>query len=188
MLVGQTVNAYRDVVAGIDFGDLCGRVAALPGLESLSFISPHPKDFTEKIIADLARIPAMSARVQLPLQFQLINLTSVALAAAVVDRVATALQMSTAERSALHVLATALFDRPAFRACVSHGIVLGNDGAKMSKSLRNYPDVNEVFDTFGSDAMRWFLMASPVLRGGKLVVTEQGIREGVRQAILPLWN
>jgi isoleucyl-tRNA synthetase len=88
----------------------------------------------------------------------------------------------------LHVLATALFDRPAFRSCVSHGIVLGNDGQKMSKSLRNYPDVNEVFDTFGSDAMRWFLMASPVLRGGNLIVTEQGIKEAVRQAILPLWN
>jgi isoleucyl-tRNA synthetase len=88
----------------------------------------------------------------------------------------------------LHVLATALFDRPSFTSCVSHGIVLGNDGAKMSKSLRNYPDVNEVFDTFGSDAMRWFLMNSPVLRGGNLIVTEQGIREGVRQAILPLWN
>jgi isoleucyl-tRNA synthetase len=88
----------------------------------------------------------------------------------------------------LHVLATALFDRPAFRSCVSHGIVLGNDGRKMSKSLRNYPDVNEVFGSFGSDAMRWFLMASPILRGGNLVVTEQGIREGVRQAILPLWN
>jgi isoleucyl-tRNA synthetase len=88
----------------------------------------------------------------------------------------------------LHVLATALFDRPSFRTCVSHGIVLGNDGRKMSKSLRNYPDVNEVFDTYGSDAMRWFLMASPILRGGNLVVTEQGIREGVRQALLPLWN
>jgi isoleucyl-tRNA synthetase len=88
----------------------------------------------------------------------------------------------------LHVLATALFDRPSFRTCVSHGIVLGNDGRKMSKSLRNYPDVNEVFDTDGSDAMRWFLMASPILRGGNLVVTSRGIREGVRQALLPLWN
>jgi isoleucyl-tRNA synthetase len=88
----------------------------------------------------------------------------------------------------LHVLATALFDRPAFRDCVAHGIVLGDDGAKMSKSRRNYPDVNEVFDRDGSDAMRWFLMASPILRGGNLVVTEQGIREGVRQAVLPLWN
>lgn len=88
----------------------------------------------------------------------------------------------------LHVLATALFDRPAFRDCVAHGIVLGDDGAKMSKSRKNYPDVNEVFDRDGSDAMRWFLMSSPILRGGNLVVTEQGIREGVRQAILPLWN
>ncbi|MGW5740373.1 isoleucine--tRNA ligase [Amycolatopsis sp. NPDC003861] len=88
----------------------------------------------------------------------------------------------------LHVLATALFDRPAFRTCVSHGIVLGSDGAKMSKSLRNYPDVNEVFERDGSDAMRWYLMASPILRGGNLVVTDKGIRDAVRQAVLPLWN
>ncbi len=88
----------------------------------------------------------------------------------------------------LHVLATALFDRPAFRACVAHGIVLGSDGAKMSKSLRNYPDVNEVFERDGSDAMRWYLMASPILRGGNLVVTDKGIRDAVRQAVLPLWN
>ncbi|GAB3227450.1 isoleucine--tRNA ligase [Mycolicibacterium hippocampi] len=88
----------------------------------------------------------------------------------------------------LHILSTALFDKPAFRTCVAHGIVLGNDGQKMSKSLRNYPDVTEVFDRDGSDAMRWFLMASPILRGGNLIVTEQGIREGVRQVLLPLWN
>ena len=88
----------------------------------------------------------------------------------------------------LHVLSTALFDRPAFKNVISHGIVLGNDGQKMSKSLRNYPDVNEVFDRDGSDAMRWFLMSSPVLRGGNLVVTEEGIREGVRQVLLPLWS
>ncbi|HET7742080.1 MAG TPA: class I tRNA ligase family protein, partial [Mycobacterium sp.] len=88
----------------------------------------------------------------------------------------------------MHVLATALFDRPAFLNCISHGIVLGSDGQKMSKSLRNYPDVTEVFDRDGSDAMRWFLMASPILRGGNLIVTEQGIREGVRQVLLPLWN
>ncbi|GAA3584831.1 isoleucine--tRNA ligase [Klugiella xanthotipulae] len=88
----------------------------------------------------------------------------------------------------LHILSTALFGRPAFRNVISHGIVLGSDGQKMAKSLRNYPDVNEVFDRDGSDAMRWFLMSSPVLRGGNLVVTEEGIREGVRQFILPLWN
>ena len=88
----------------------------------------------------------------------------------------------------LHVLATALFDRPAFKTVAAHGIVLGDDGLKMSKSKGNYPDVKEVFDRDGSDAMRWFLMSSPILRGGNLVVTEQGIREGVRQALLPLWN
>ncbi|MGW7680371.1 isoleucine--tRNA ligase [Kribbella sp. NPDC054772] len=88
----------------------------------------------------------------------------------------------------LHILATALFDRPAFSSCLSHGIVLGNDGQKMSKSLRNYPDVTEVFDRDGADAMRWFLMSSPILRGGNLIVTEDGIRDGVRQTLIPLWN
>ena len=88
----------------------------------------------------------------------------------------------------MHVMASALFGRPAFETCASHGIVLGSDGQKMSKSLRNYPDVREVFDRDGADAMRWFLMSSPILRGGNLIVTEQGIREGVRQVIIPLWN
>ncbi len=88
----------------------------------------------------------------------------------------------------LHILSTALFDRPAFSSVICHGIVLGSDGNKMSKSLKNYPDVREVFDRDGADAMRWFLMASPILRGGNLVVTEQGIRDGVRQVLLPLWN
>ena len=88
----------------------------------------------------------------------------------------------------LHVLATALFDRPAFRNCVVHGIVLGSDGRKMSKSLRNYPDVYEMFDAYGSDAMRWTLMSSPVLRGGDVIVSEATIRDAVRQVLLPLWN
>jgi isoleucyl-tRNA synthetase len=88
----------------------------------------------------------------------------------------------------MHVLAAAIFERPAFETCLSHGIVLGSDGQKMSKSLRNYPDVREVFDRDGADAMRWFLMSSPILRGGNLIVTEQSIREGVRQVLIPLWN
>jgi isoleucyl-tRNA synthetase len=88
----------------------------------------------------------------------------------------------------LHVLATGVFDRPAFENCISHGIVLGSDGAKMSKSLRNYPDVREVFDRDGADAMRWFLMSSPILRGGNLIVTEPGIRDAVRIVMIPLWN
>ncbi|MFN2449459.1 MAG: tRNA (N6-isopentenyl adenosine(37)-C2)-methylthiotransferase MiaB [Candidatus Baltobacteraceae bacterium] len=68
MLVGQTVNAYKDAAQNLDFGDLCERVAALEGLERLAFISPHPKDFTEKIVAQMARIPQLNARVHLPLQ------------------------------------------------------------------------------------------------------------------------
>jgi len=88
----------------------------------------------------------------------------------------------------LHVLATALFDRPAFSTCVSHGIVLGDDGAKMSKSLRNYPDPMKVFDTYGADAMRWYLLSSSILRGSDFAVTEEGIRDTVRQVMLPLWN
>ncbi|MFM9083897.1 MAG: isoleucine--tRNA ligase [Actinomycetota bacterium] len=88
----------------------------------------------------------------------------------------------------LHVLATALFDRPAFTNCVSHGIVLGDDGAKMSKSLRNYPDPMGIFESHGADAMRWYLMSSPILRGGDFSVTEQGMRDTVRQVLLPMWN
>jgi isoleucyl-tRNA synthetase len=88
----------------------------------------------------------------------------------------------------LHVLATALFDRPAFKTCVSHGVVLGSDGQKMSKSLRNYPDPMEVFDQHGADAMRWYLLSSPILRGGDFSVTAAGLRDTARQILLPLWN
>lgn len=88
----------------------------------------------------------------------------------------------------LHIMATALFDRPAYKNVICHGIVLGSDGQKMSKHLRNYPDVNGVFNEYGSDAMRWFLMSSPILRGGNLIVTADGIRDTVRQVMLPVWR
>ncbi len=88
----------------------------------------------------------------------------------------------------LHVLAVALFDRPAFTTCLAHGILLGDDGLKLSKRLRNFPDPEAMFDTHGSDAMRWFLMSSPVLRGGDMITDEKGITDAVRSALLPLWN
>ncbi|AEI12630.1 isoleucine--tRNA ligase [Cellulomonas gilvus] len=88
----------------------------------------------------------------------------------------------------LHVLATGIFDRPAFRNVMCHGIVLGDDGRKASKSLRNFPDPVEMWDVYGSDAVRWSLMSSPILRGGNLIVAEEGIRDGVRQVLLPLWS
>ena len=88
----------------------------------------------------------------------------------------------------LHVLATALFDKPPFRTCVAHGIILGDDGKKASKSLGNYPDPDEVFDTLGADALRWSLMSSPVLRGGDLIVSRASVESASRTVLRPLWN
>ncbi len=88
----------------------------------------------------------------------------------------------------LHVLAVALFDRPAFKTCVTHGVVLGNDGRKMSKRLGNYPEPEVLFDRYGADAMRWFLLSSPVLRGLDLNMAEEPIAETVRHVLNPIWN
>jgi isoleucyl-tRNA synthetase len=88
----------------------------------------------------------------------------------------------------LHVLATALFDRPPFRSCIAHGIVLGTDGRKASKRLGNYPDPEEMFERHGADSMRWALLSSPVLRGADLIVDEKLFAEATRRGLLPLWN
>ena len=90
----------------------------------------------------------------------------------------------------LIVLSTALFDRPPFRNCICHGVVLDENNQKLSKRLRNYPPVDEVFDNFGADALRWFLISSPILRGQNLSIDREGkgIAEQVRLAIIPFWN
>ncbi|MCR9245980.1 MAG: isoleucine--tRNA ligase [bacterium] len=90
----------------------------------------------------------------------------------------------------LVVLSTALFDKPPFKNCICHGVVLDENGAKLSKSLRNYPDPEEMFDKVGSDALRWFLMSSPILRGGDLQISKDGkqIHEVVRLVLNPIWN
>ncbi|HXW35315.1 MAG TPA: isoleucine--tRNA ligase [Acidimicrobiales bacterium] len=88
----------------------------------------------------------------------------------------------------LHVLSTALFDCPPFQHCVAHGIVLGDDGRKMSKRLGNYPEPDMVFDMWGADAMRWFLLSSPVLRGQDLVVHAKGMEDVVLQVLNPIWS
>ncbi len=88
----------------------------------------------------------------------------------------------------LHVLATALFDKPPFRTCIAHGIILGDDGKKASKSLGNYPDPDDVFDSLGADALRWSLMSSPVLRGGDLIVSRASVESASRTVLRPLWN
>jgi isoleucyl-tRNA synthetase len=88
----------------------------------------------------------------------------------------------------LHVLATALFDRPPFKTCIAHGVVLGEDGRKLSKRLRNFPDPEEVFAAYGADAMRWYLLSSPVLRGHDVIIENKGLSEPLRLVCNPIWN
>lgn len=88
----------------------------------------------------------------------------------------------------LHVLSVALFDRPPFSNCMAHGILLGQDGRKLSKRLGNYPDPWDVFETIGADAMRWFLLSSTVLRGNDTVVDRVSIQDSVKKVINPIWN
>ncbi len=88
----------------------------------------------------------------------------------------------------LHVLATALFDRPAFENVICHGILLAEDGTKLSKKLQNYTEPSVIFDNQGSDALRWYLMSSTIVRGGDLRISDSGIDDVVRQVLLPIWN
>jgi isoleucyl-tRNA synthetase len=88
----------------------------------------------------------------------------------------------------LLVLSTALFDRPAFENVVVNGLVLAEDGQKMSKSKKNYPDPSLVLEEIGADALRAYLIDSPVVRGEPLRFSEAGLREIVRTVVLPYWN
>jgi len=88
----------------------------------------------------------------------------------------------------LLILGAALFDQEPFENCVVNGMILAEDGRKMSKSLKNYPDPTAVLDEFGADALRAYLINSPVLRAEPLRFSENGVREVVRTVMLPLWN
>ncbi len=90
----------------------------------------------------------------------------------------------------MFVLSAALFDRAPFKNCICHGVVLDENAQKLSKRLRNYPSAEEVFETYGSDALRWFLVSAPILRGANLQIDREGqrIREVVRLVINPIWN
>ena len=90
----------------------------------------------------------------------------------------------------LMVLSTALFDRPPFKNCICHGVVLDENAQKLSKRLRNYPNPEEVFENTGADALRWFFMQSPILRGSDLQIDREGkaIGEIVRLVLNPIWN
>jgi isoleucyl-tRNA synthetase len=88
----------------------------------------------------------------------------------------------------LVVLATAIKDEAPFQNCIVTGMVLAEDGRKMSKSLKNYPDPTHVIDEFGADALRAYLINSPIVRGEPLRFLESGVRDVVRTVLLPLWN
>ncbi len=88
----------------------------------------------------------------------------------------------------LLVLATAIRGAAPFQNCVVTGMILAEDGRKMSKSLKNYPDPADVIDAFGADALRAYLINSPVVRGEPLRFSEDGVKDVVRTVLLPLWN
>jgi isoleucyl-tRNA synthetase len=88
----------------------------------------------------------------------------------------------------LHVLSTALFDKPAFKNCIVSGLVLASDGKKMSKSLKNYTDPAVVLKTYGADAIRLFLVHSALLKADDLRYSDEGVKEVLKSIILPLWN
>jgi isoleucyl-tRNA synthetase len=88
----------------------------------------------------------------------------------------------------LHVLSTALFGEPPFRDAVCHGVILGEDGRKMSKRLGNYPDPMLLVAEHGSDALRVALLSSGVVSGGDAKFSASSVRDAVRRVHLPLWN
>lgn len=88
----------------------------------------------------------------------------------------------------LTVLSVALFDEPPFKNCVVSGMILAEDGKKMSKSLRNYTPPEDIMESFGADAMRLYLLSSVVVKGEPIRFSDNDVRETLKSIILPLWN
>ncbi len=88
----------------------------------------------------------------------------------------------------LVVLGTALFGKSPFKNVIVNGLVLAEDGKKMSKRLKNYPEPKLVFDKYGADALRFYMMNSPVVKADTLRFSERGVDEVVKGVILPVWN
>ena len=88
----------------------------------------------------------------------------------------------------LMILSTALFDKPAFSNVVVNGLVLAEDGLKMSKRLKNYPDPINIINKYGADALRLYLINSPVVRAESLRFSEEGVKHALRHLIIPWWN
>ena len=88
----------------------------------------------------------------------------------------------------LMVLGTCLFDKSPYRNVIVNGLVLAEDGKKMSKRLKNYPDPNVMLDTYGADAIRLYMIYSPVVRAESLKFSESGVKQLMRDLLIPWWN
>jgi len=88
----------------------------------------------------------------------------------------------------LTVLAAALFKKPAFKNVIVNGIILAEDGNKMSKRLKNYPDPEIVIEKMGADAIRLYMLNSPAVKAEDLRFSERGVEQTLRQVLIPLWN
>jgi isoleucyl-tRNA synthetase len=104
------------------------------------------------------------------------------------DFIAEALDQTRGWFYTLLVLSTALFKRAPFKNCVVTGLILAEDGRKMSKSLKNYPDPARIMEEYGADALRLYMVNSPVLRGEPFRFAEAGVKDIVRSVLLPYWN
>ncbi len=104
------------------------------------------------------------------------------------DFIAEGLDQTRAWFYTLLVISTALFDEPPFKNVVVNGLILAEDGKKMSKSLRNYPDPTEILNRHGADALRLYLIDSPVVKAQELKFSEDGVKEIVRKILLRWWN
>ncbi len=88
----------------------------------------------------------------------------------------------------LTILAAALFDKPAFKNVIVNGIILAEDGNKMSKRLKNYPEPSLVIERYGADATRLYMLSSPAVHADDLRFSERGVELTLRQVLIPLWN
>ena len=88
----------------------------------------------------------------------------------------------------VHVLAVALFDKPAYKNCIVHGTILAKDGKKLSKSSKNYTDPMQLMKKFGTDAFRLYLYQTPAMLIGDLLFNDAGLEDALKQIVIPLWN
>ena len=88
----------------------------------------------------------------------------------------------------LMVLGTCLFDQSPYKNVIVNGLVLAEDGKKMSKRLKNYPDPTKMLDTYGADAIRLYMIYSPVVKAESLKFSEKGVQQLMRDLLIPWWN